>query len=139
MATNAFPGFLSQIYIGTPPVRIAELKTVTLKVTADTIDVSSHASLGWKDFINGLKLWSLTADYLYIQGDSPQSACYSALINRVSLLFAITPKGDEAVAGEDTFTGTGIVNDWQATGPNTDAFAASISVQGQGALVMGAI
>lgn len=139
MASQAFAGFLSQLYVdigGAVYTKIAEMKEVTLRIERDTIDVSSHGSQGWKDNITGLALWTATSNYLYIEGSASQEALYSALIDRTVLNFRHIPRGLEAIAGANyKYEGQGVVTSWEVSGPNNDAAASAIDVQGAGALV----
>lgn len=136
--SQALAGFVAQMYVSTTfggvYTLIGELREYSISIERDTIDVSSHSSVGWKDNILGLAQWSGSAEYLYVAADTPQDTLYDSLINRELLYFRFRPKGDAATIGDDEWSGSGYVTSWEISASTEDAQAASIELLGAGAL-----
>ncbi len=138
MATAAITGYSALVAIstdGTTYNNIGEIRDCTLNVEGDAIDATSHDSGGWKEFIAGLKSWSVDGDALYIDVDAGQDAVYAALDGGTLLYIRFRPKTG---TGKDNFAGRGIVTSWSLAGPNSDAATAKIKIQGSGSLVKSA-
>lgn len=138
MATQAIAGYNALMYIstdgGTTYNKVGELKDVTLTVERETIDATSHDSGGWKENIAGLGSWSASAEALYVDADAGQDAVYNALVNGTLAKFRFLPKTG---TGLEKFEGDGRIVSWELAGPNDDAAAVSIEIEGSGALTKG--
>lgn len=134
MATQAIPGFEAQLYIG--GVKLLELGDVTLTIAADELDVSSHTSGGWKSKLGGLKEWSLSADYWFIDADATHQALRNALVNGTPLTCELRTKD---TTGKEKYTGTGRVIKWELGAPQNDATGTSIEISGDGPLTFGTV
>lgn len=134
MASQAIPGFSATVAVstdGTQYNKIADLQDVTLDLTANEIDVSSHDNNGWASTILGLKKWSATAAALYIAEDVGQDAVYDALVNGTTIKLQFRPK---VGTGLPEFTGDARITNWSLAGPNDGAAAINISISGDGPL-----
>jgi TP901-1 family phage major tail protein len=138
--TNAIPGFDGQVYIsddgGTTYNKIGELREMELSLEDELIDATSHDSGGWRENINGLNNWNITADALYIQNNVAQKDIFDALTGAVLLKVQFRPKDS---VGLDQFFGDCRVSSWSQADPNDDAATAAIELQGCGDLTRGAI
>ena len=133
--SSAIPGFDADIFIsddgGSTFNKIGELREVTLNVEGEPIDVSSHDTAPWREFITGLKQFTASAEGLYISADVGQDAVLTALLDDVDIKIQFNPK---AGTGLPRFDGDGLITSWELSGPNDDAAAVSIEIQGNGAL-----
>lgn len=88
MATAALTGRLARIRASTAAAStattsqtaLAELQNYTLTVSADTIDVTSHDSSGWKETLTGIRSWTWSADVVYLSTGGGQGALRSNLV-----------------------------------------------------------
>lgn len=64
----------------TSQTALAELQNYTLTVNADTIDVTSHDSAGWKEVLTGIRNFSWSADLVYLSTGAGQGALRAALL-----------------------------------------------------------
>ena len=135
MATQAIAGYNALLYIsddgGTTYSKIGELRDVTINVNLDAIEATSHDSGGWREFLPGLSQWGASAEALYVDADAGQDKVFSALDGKSTVKFRFTPKTG---TGLEKFEGDGIITSWELSGPNDDAAAVSIEIQGTGAL-----
>jgi predicted secreted protein len=139
MPTAAIPGYNAVLLVsddaGANYFAIAELKNVELTITADIIDATSHASGGWKDGIQGLKSWSCTAEALAIFADTAQTKVHDALVNGTRMKAKFQPK---ALTGLPQWLGDVFVKTFKVAGPNADAVAENLELEGVGSLVKSA-
>lgn len=136
MATAAVPGFLAKVAVSTDGGSVynvvGELRDVTLTLEADEIDATSKDSAGWREFIEGLKQWSGSAEALYLEANVAQDALYNALINRTLVKLRFRPKGDQV--GFKQFIGDAVITGFEPGLPTDDAIANAITFRGTGAL-----
>ena len=63
---------------------LAELQNYTLTITADSIDVTSHDSSGWKETLTGIRSFSWSADLIHISTGAGQGALRAALLTTIA-------------------------------------------------------
>lgn len=127
----AIQGKSGALYVGAAPDKVAEMKSWSLDLGADNIDVTTFDSNGWKEFLAGLKEWSGSAEGNFkLEDTQGQKALFDAWINGTVLaaefrLGAATPKftGSVLVTGvsvEDAVDGEVTISfDLQGTGSLT--------------------
>lgn len=140
MASAAIAGLLATLELsidgGTTYQKIGECKDMTLTVQGSEVDVTSHDSGDWKEFIYGRKEWSAEAEALYVDSNAGQDNVYTALNGKTIIKLRFRPAG--AASGKDQFTGDALVLNWDLSGPNDDAAASKLSFKGTGALTKAA-
>ncbi len=118
--------------------KLLHSQNVSLSVNADTIDVSTKDSSGWRDLIGGQKSFSLSADGLYDYSPTAgtttdPSDLVTQMLNRTEVTFTFTYGGTLAV-GDTYYTGSGLVTSFEVSGGVEDAPTYSVSIEGTGAL-----
>lgn len=138
MATAAIAGYKAKLYVSTDGGNtynlVGEVRNLTLRVEADNIDVTSHDSAGWREFIQGLKQWTATAEALYVDTNAQQDAVYAALTGGTVIDLRIYA---EEASGKEQWEGEARVTSWELSGPNDDAAVVNLEFQGTGALTKG--
>lgn len=110
--------------------RVAEMKSWSLDLGADDIDVSNFDSAGWKEFLSGLKEWSGSFEGNFAPDDTTgQRALLTAWLNGEAL--TATFKVSEAI----TFTGKILVKPSIET-PVDGEVTFSVDAQGTGPLTL---
>jgi len=139
VSSQAIAGYGARLLVSTDGgatySAVGEIRDVTLTLSLETIDVTSHDSAGWKESIPGAGSWSASGEALYVAADAAQSAVYSALVDKQKVKFRFEP---QAGSGKPKYEGDGIITSWEVSGPNTDAAAVSLEIEGTGALAKGA-
>lgn len=140
MATAAIPGFDAQVYVkpsgGSTFNLVGELRDVTLNLTKDPIDATSHDSAGYMEFIDNRKGWTATAEYLYVHNNTAQDDLFTVMTGTAIASFRFIPKNTAAL---ERFSGSGWITSYSLTGPNDDAAATSVEILGSGALTKDAV
>jgi predicted secreted protein len=118
--------------------KLLHSQNVSLSVNADTIDVSTKDSSGWRDLIGGQKSFSLSADGLYDYSPTAgtttdPSDLVTQMLNRTEVTFTFT-YGGSLSAGDTYYTGSGLVTSFEVSGGVEDAPTYSVSIEGTGAL-----
>ena len=118
--------------------KLLHSQNVSLSVNADTIDVSTKDSSGWRDLIGGQKSFSLSADGLYDYSPTAgtttdPSDLVTQMLNRTEVTFTFTYGGSMS-AGDTYYTGSGLVTSFEVSGGVEDAPTYSVSIEGTGAL-----
>ena len=115
----------------TAQTKFAELRTYTLTVEGDTIDVTNHDSTGWQETLQGTRNWKVDCELNYLSTGAGQSLARiefttaSPTLVHLSLLqttatnaklwkgraritgFTITHDQNDAVLGNMSFAGSG--------------------------------
>lgn len=117
---------LVSIKSGSNYITIGGQKDATLSFDSDTINITTKDDGDWRQFLAGLKSWTLSCDALYIDGDAAQIALQNAFAN------AQTVEVKMSKAGSFTTTGNAIVTHLEFGAPLEDAFTASVEFQGTG-------
>lgn len=104
---------------------------LTINRSADSIEVSTKDSDGWKSKIAGLKEWSIDTNGIYVMGDESHKTLSKAFENSDLVLIKVTNKKAE----KDLFGGLASITDYSVEAPYDDAMTYSLSLEGMGALV----
>ena len=136
MSKNAVAAKKSTIvlYFGEPvaDVSFAEVKSYSLKVSKDKIDVS-NLSTDWKEYLRGQKEWSGSLTLFWNPADgSAEKQMNSIMLGDTDIRIGFRPEGDGA--GLPEYVGDAILTDWDLSGQTNDAVGISVSFTGTGAL-----
>ena len=135
MATGSIAGYTAIVKTSTSTggsvTKIGELRDYTLDVTHDTFDATSHDSSGERERIAGITAWVGSAEALYVDDNASQRQVFTALNERTKIDFEFMPVGSSS---GDHWTGTGFITGHALTGPNEDAAALAIELEGTGIL-----
>lgn len=120
-------GFNGVLKAGTKTVAYA--RDVELALDSDDIDVTTRNSAGWKEFLQGLKEWTLEIAQLYVSDDDAIQVLIDSWMNGTPVAIAIKDDADQG------FDGTGYVKSLRFAQPLTDAVGIPATIRGTGALV----
>tara|TARA_R100001440_G_scaffold23044_1_gene37532 strand:- start:535 stop:963 length:429 start_codon:yes stop_codon:yes gene_type:complete len=111
----------------------------SLTMNADTIDVSTKDSQGFREIIGGQKSFSLSADGLMdfvSAGDSTDpDELFTNMMNRTSVTFTFAL---DVQAGYK-YTGSGFITSLEVSGGVEDAPTYSVSIEGTGQITQTAV
>lgn len=131
--SNAIPGFEAQIYYSmdgaTTKTKLAEMREAEFTVETDAIDVTSHDSEGWREFIAGLSQWGITAERLYTPDKATQGDLWVMMLSKAKIDIYFRPKD---LAGDIQWQGKAILINHSESNPNDDAAMNSVEFQGCG-------
>ncbi len=135
MATATIAGYKAIVKTSTSTggavTKIGELREYTLDVVHNTFDATSHDSSGERERIGGITEWSGSADALFVDDNASQRQVFTALNDRTKVDFEFMPVGSSS---GDHWTGSGFITGHNLTGPNEDAAALAIELEGTGVL-----
>lgn len=135
MATAAIAGYAAKVAIssaaGSTKAELGELRDYTLTGTHDTFDATSHDSSGERERIGGITGWTGSAESLYLDDNVSQRIVFDALNGQTKVDFQFAPVGSSS---GDHWTGSGFITSHELTGPNEDAAALAIEMEGTGVL-----
>jgi predicted secreted protein len=135
MATAAIAGYTAIVKTSTvsggAETKIGELRDYTLTGTHDTFDATSHDSSGERERIGGITGWTASAEALYLDDAASQRNVFDALNGQTKVSFSFMPFGSSS---GDHWTGDGFITGHELTGPNEDAAALAIEMEGTGVL-----
>jgi len=133
--TSAFAGFHGKILVSTDGGsvynEIAEIKEMTLNLSAELEDATSHDSGGWREFIEGLKTWTVDTETNYIVASTTKDDLFAALVAGTKLLIQFRPND---TTGSDQYEGTVLVGEFTPGSPLADPGNLSLTLQGCGVL-----
>tara|TARA_R100000426_G_scaffold70396_1_gene48937 strand:+ start:132 stop:560 length:429 start_codon:yes stop_codon:yes gene_type:complete len=113
--------------------------SVSLSVNADTIDVSTKDSQGFRDLIGGQKSFSLSADGLMDFASTNSSTdpdeLFTNMMNRTSVTFTFALD----VQSGYKYTGSGFITSLEISGGMEDAPTYSVSIEGTGEISQTAV
>lgn len=109
---------------------VAEVRNWSCEASADTIDDSVMGDT-WRTFKGGLQSWTGSADVLFDDTDTAQTAC--SVGSSVTVTFCMEGTGN----GQHKLTGTAIVTARNISGSHEGLVEASLSFQGTGTLTEG--
>lgn len=137
MATAAFAGYKAIVKTSTAAgqseTKIGELRDYTLTGTHDTFDAMSHDSSGERERIGGITGWTGSAEALFLDDDASQRQVFTALNGQTKVSFSFMPIGSSS---GDHWVGDGFITGHELTGPNEDAAALAIEMEGTGVLTL---
>ena len=111
----------------------------SLSVNADTIDVSTKDSQGFRDLIGGQKSFSLSADglmdFVSTGTSTDTDELFTNMMNRTSVTFTFAL---DVQAGYK-YTGSGFITSLEISGGMEDAPTYSVSIEGTGQISQTAV
>ena len=111
----------------------------SLSVNADTIDVSTKDSQGFRDLIGGQKSFSLSADglmdFVSTGTSTDTDELFTNMMNRTSVTFTFAL---DVQAGYK-YTGSGFITSLEISGGMEDAPTYSVSIEGTGEISQTAV
>lgn len=117
---------------GSNLLAVAGQQGLTINRDKDTIEVTSKdAHGGWKQFLGGLKEWSIDNDGVYVRSDESHKLLAAAFGSDDPILIKVTNQKTQT----DMFGGLALVTSYPIEAPFDDAVTYSISLQGTGELV----
>tara|TARA_R100001440_G_scaffold22658_1_gene37014 strand:- start:534 stop:965 length:432 start_codon:yes stop_codon:yes gene_type:complete len=115
--------------------------SVSLSINADTIDVSTKDSAGFRALIGGQKSFSLSADGLMdfagVAADTEPDELFTQMMNRTAVTFVFGLASP--ASGDYTYSGSGFITSLELSGGMEDAPTYSVSIEGTGALTQNSI
>lgn len=136
-ATGAIAGLSGQMFIstgtastGSPATNpVAELRDVTLSITAEALDAFSKGSSGWDEVIYGKRSWNAAGKAVYhdTTGSTGTALLYDAVTGRteVGLTFRVASS-----SGVLMYTGNGLVEKWDLGNPVAGVNEVDFAVRG---------
>lgn len=116
---------------GSTLMAIAGQQGLTINRDKDTIEVTSKDSDGWKQFVVGLKEWSIDNDGVYVRDHDSHKLLKSLFEADEPFLVKVTNKKTQT----DMFGGLALLTSYPLEAPFDDAVTYTVSLQGTGALV----
>ena len=111
-------------------------QNVSISMNADTIDVSTKDSAGYRELLGGQKSFSLSADGLMDFNSSGTDVEVDELFDqwdgRTAVTFTFTLAS--TAAGDYFYTGSGFITSIEVSGGTEDAPTYSATIEGTGAL-----
>jgi len=116
---------------GSTLLAIAGQQGLTINRDKDTIEVTSKDSEGWKQFVVGLKEWSIDNDGVYVRDHNSHKQLKDLFEGDAPFLIKVTNQKTQT----DMFGGLALLTSYPIEAPYDDAVTYTISLQGTGALV----
>lgn len=124
-------GFEGRMFLGTEgagdaaATEVTFARDVTINLTSDPIDVTSRDSAPWKDYIAGLREWSVSFNAVYENTDAALDILEAAYIaGTVLSVRLIDNEGDG-------YYGDCIVAEFSREEPLADGMARTVTLQGK--------
>lgn len=117
---------------GSTLLAIAGQQGLTINRDKDTIEVTSKDTEGgWKEFLGGLKEWSIDNDGVYVRDHDSHKQLQALYEGDDPVLIKVTNQKTKS----DMFGGLAILTSYPIEAPYDDAVTYTITLQGTGALV----
>lgn len=108
-----------------------------IDIKADNVDATDHDTIGWKDFLDGLREWSGTIDAMYFTDDPTQLELIDAMLSgSIDVAGEFRPLDK---AGAANYSGTIRLTGAKMSAKGSTAQAINLTFQGRGALTRGVI
>jgi TP901-1 family phage major tail protein len=120
--------FLLKIKSGETFVVLGGQRGATLNRSAETMDVTTKDSGGWKENLAGLKEFSIDADGLIVESNTAYQALEDAFNDGTAIDVELSTPNDT------TYTGKVLVTDFPIELPYDDTVTYSVTLTGTGAL-----
>ena len=131
MPTAAIAGYSGIVKTSTASggseTKIGELRDYTVTGSHDTFDATSHDSSGERERIGGITGWTGSAEALYLDDNASQLQTFTALNGQTKISFSFMPVGSSS-GGH--WVGDGFITGYEISGPNEDAAALAIEMEG---------
>lgn len=116
--------------------KLMHSQNVSISLNADTIDVSTKDSAGYRELLGGQKSFSLSADGLMdfnsTGTDTEVDELFDQWDGRTAVTFTFTLA--TTASGDYFYTGSGFITSIEVSGGTEDAPTYSVSIEGTGAL-----
>lgn len=116
---------------GSTLLAIAGQQGLTINRDKDTFEVTSKDSDGWKQFLSGMKEWSIDNDGIYVRDHNSHKQLKEIFDGDEPVLIKVTNQKTET----DMFGGLAILSSYPIEAPYDDAVTYTASLTGTGALV----
>lgn len=107
---------------------VAAQRGATLNRSAETLDITSKDSDGWKENLAGLKEWSIDADGLLVESDDAFKKLETAFMDSEKIKIQLQ------TASGNKYEGDAIITDFPIEAPYDDVATYSLSFTGAGKL-----
>jgi len=122
--------------VGGAEQKLMHSQNVSISMNADTIDISTKDSAGYRDLLGGQKSFSLSADGLMDFNSSGTDTEVDELFDmwdgRDAVTFTFTLA--TTASGDYFYTGSGFITSIEISGGTEDAPTYSVSIESSGAL-----
>lgn len=116
---------------GTKLLAIAGQKSLSIKQSADTIEITSKdTDGGWKSYLPGMKEWSLDLDGIYVTSDESHKELSKAFNKNNPLCLKVYNVKQK----KGMFGGIAVITEYDLDASYDDAMTYSASFSGQGKL-----
>jgi len=139
MATNVFAGRAGDLRVAATSsgtgVTLGKMRNWSVDVTGDVVDVTNFDSGGWRESLDGVKGWTISAESLMcgstIAASVSQDELRTALSSGTRQCFWAY---DSTATGSHIFWGNGYVAGWTLGGELEGAVMHGFSITGDGTL-----
>lgn len=100
----------------------------TLNRSAETIDITTKSSSGWRENEASIREWSIETDGLLIEDDTAYTELENCYMNGTKVLVELV------TAAGNTYEGEALITDFPIEAPYDDAATYSVTLQGTGPL-----
>ena len=106
---------------------VSASKDMSLTKNMSPIDTTNFDGIdGWKEFIEGLKEWSVSLESIYLDNDPAQIDILAGITEGSELIFQYRPRDE---SGATYFEGTVLVTEWNLANALEDAVMVSGSLR----------
>lgn len=113
---------------GGTPAQVGGQQGGSLQIGAREIDVSSKDNANWDKIIVGRRNWTLSGDGVVLETDTAWTNLESSALAGTLVDVSVT------TPGSNTYSGTGIVTQFDTNAPHDDAYTYSVTIRGNGTL-----
>ena len=124
------------LYLLVGGTKFTHITSNSLTLGAETLDITSYDSAGWKDLDVGDKTWSMTVEAYYAM-DAAEGG--DDAIDDMIAGTSVTVLLSTAVSGDTTFTGSAYPTDVSINGSKGSGTTVSVTFSGTGALTKGTV
>lgn len=133
-------GTILKMYVsGSPDKKIANVKDISFSVSTKEIDVTDDDSLGWAEYLGGLRSWTAKAtqnvDLKTPTGKEGTTDLITKVMARTLVDFTFTT----LLTGDTEFSGSALLTDVSPSRSAEGAITATIDMLGSGPFVVATI
>lgn len=121
------------------PKLVAHLTNLTLSFSGETIDLTSKDNNGFRDFIMGLKSFSVSAEGLVDFQTGVDQRNFDDFMTAARAGTSLTVLAKNAVTGDTTFQGVAYVTALELTSPMEAGLTFSTTLEISGDMTVGAV
>jgi predicted secreted protein len=130
---------LYEVTSGGSDVAIAHLRSNSVNLESEPIDISTKSSDNWREFLPGYRSFSMdcegVTDWAATGGEKDASALVAYFMSGTTF----KTKSTDKVSGSKSFEGDVIITNFQITASHDDAVLFTCSLQGTGALAFNTV